>query len=155
MMYFRAELLDPRGVDLDAVRPEFLADREVFEIVDAHACLRSELLLEGPEIDLVRPRRAVLPMNLPVRLGDRLDVQHAVLAAVPGGVWPRAAQLLAVDAAVDDDMRNMEPLRPVLARHALRDHAQAGFRRGELRKARFAAQASRGAGEEHRAAPEP
>src|SRR5258707_3031081 len=51
-------------------------------------------------------------------------------------------------------MRDMNSERSVLARHALRDHAQAGFRGGELRKARLAAQAGGGAGEDDRAAAE-
>ena len=46
------------------------------------------------------------------------------------------------------------PLAAVLARHALRDHAQARLGGRELREARLAAQAARGAGEDHRAAAE-
>src|SRR5262245_59967654 len=46
----------------------------------------------------------------------------------------------------------MDAVWAVLARHALRDHAQPRLCRGKLREARLAAQARGGAGEDHRAA---
>ena len=45
---------------------------------------------------------------------------------------------------------HVQPERPELARHALRDHPQAGFRGGEVCEAGFAAQARRRAREDHR-----
>jgi hypothetical protein len=43
------------------------------------------------------------------------------------------------------DMRHVDSERPVLPRHALRDHSQPGLGRGKVRKARLAAQAGGGA----------
>src|SRR5260221_14435868 len=51
-------------------------------------------------------------------------------------------------------MGDMEALRAILPRHALRDHSQPRLRRGEVRIARLAAKAARGAGEDHRPAPQ-
>src|ERR671919_1341042 len=100
-----------------------------------------ERLLERPEVDLVRPCRPWLAVNLPVDLGDRIDVQHAILAALFDYLRSKCAQALAIDAAVDDHVRDMDTLRSVFSRHALRDHAQTRLRRCELSIARFAAQA--------------
>src|SRR5689334_5532342 len=114
--------------------------------------LASKALLERPEVDLVRPRRPRLPMDLPIRLRDRVDAEQAVLAAFGQQLRPAAQQPLAKDAAVDDDVGDMQALRAELAGHALGDHPEAGLGRGEVREARLAAQAARGAGEDHRAA---
>src|SRR5207244_1654687 len=54
----------------------------------------------------------------------------------------------------DHDVRDVNAVRSELACHALRDHSQARFRGRELREARPAAHASRGAGEDHRATAE-
>src|SRR6187431_239117 len=54
------------------------------------------------------------------------------------------AQAFAIDATVDHNMGYMDAEWPIIARHALRDHAQA----------RFAANARRSAGENDAAAPE-
>ena len=51
-------------------------------------------------------------------------------------------------------MRHVDSERPVLPRHALRDHSQHGLGRGKVRKARLAAQAGGGAGEDDRAVAE-
>jgi hypothetical protein len=40
----------------------------------------SERFLERPEVDLMRPGRARLAVNLSIDFGDRIDVQHAILA---------------------------------------------------------------------------
>src|SRR5204862_4171486 len=86
--------------------------------------------------------------------GDRIDAEQAVLAALLKKLRPAADEALAVDTAVDHHVRDMHAQRPELARHALRDHAQPGLGDGELGKSRFAAQAARRTGEDHRAAPE-
>ncbi len=57
------------------------------------------------------------------------------------------------DAAVDDDMRDMDALRRQLARHRLRQPAQRELAHGERRRLRIALHAGRGAGQEHRAVP--
>ena len=53
-----------------------------------------------------------------------------------------------IDAGIDDQMRDMNVLGTELARHALRDRAQAGLGAGERRIADAAANARGGAGEE-------
>src|ERR1700730_19221633 len=93
----------------------------------------SERFLERPQIDFVRPGAASLPMNLPVRFRNGFDVKQPILAALEDGFWAAAAQTLAIDTAVNHDVRHIDPGRPVFARHALRDHAQAGLGSGGLR----------------------
>src|SRR3981081_289644 len=93
-------------------------------------------------------------MDLPIGLGERADAEPAVLAAIPDRGRSPAAQAIAIDAAVDDDVRDMDAEWPVLARHALRDHPKAGLGGGEMRKPRLAADAGRSAGEHDRATAE-
>src|SRR3546814_2896890 len=57
-----------------------------------------------------------------------------------------------VDRAVDDDMRDMDALRPQFARHRLGEHPQRRLGPRKGREARSAAQARRRAGEEDGAA---
>ena len=59
---------------------------------------------------------------------------------------------LAVDRAIDDQMGDMDILRCELARHRLRDRAQAELRRRERGEAGAAAHAGSGAGKQDRAA---
>src|SRR3954467_10026274 len=83
-----------------------------------------ERLLEGTQIDLLRPGRARLGMDLPIDFRDRLDVQQPVFAALLDHLRRALAQALAIDAAVDHDMGDVNAGRPVLPRHALRDHPE-------------------------------
>ena len=53
----------------------------------------------------------------------------------------KRTQALAIDATIDDHMRDMDALRSVFACHALSDHAQTRLCRCELRIARSTAQA--------------
>src|SRR5947209_12516758 len=80
-----------------------------------------------PEIDFLRPGRALLLVDVPVGLGDCIDAEQSVLAALLQQARSTPKQTLAMYAAIDHGMRDMEPERPVFARHALRDHAQARF----------------------------
>ena len=48
----------------------------------------------------------------------------------------------------------MDPEQPILPRHALCDHTQAGFRDGKVRKSGLASQAGGGARKDNRAAAE-
>src|SRR5712691_6731659 len=105
--------------------------------------LPSEAFLEGPQVDFLRPGRPRLAVDLPIGLGDGVDAEQPVGTALLDQLRPAAEQPLAGNAAVDDDMGDMKALRPIVARHALRDHAQAGLRGGEMREAGLAAQAGR------------
>ena len=90
-------------------------------------------------------------MDLPIGLGDRVDAEQAVLAALVDDLGAATAQAMAVDAAVDHDVGYVHALGAILARHALRDHAQARFGGGELGKSGFATEAARRTGKDHRA----
>jgi hypothetical protein len=61
---------------------------------------------------------------MPIGVGDRVDAEKAVLAALGAKLGCTAEQPLAGEAAVDYDMRDMDAERAVFARHALRDRAQ-------------------------------
>src|SRR5260370_12164448 len=93
-------------------------------------------------------------MNLPVRVRDSFNVEQAVLAALADGFGAAAKQTLAVDTAVNDDVRHMDSGWPVFACHALGDHAQAGLGSGELRVTGLPSKARGCAGEDHPSAPE-
>ena len=68
----------------------------------------------------------------------------SMLSGLSGGSAPARA----ADAAVDDDMGDMDALRRQFARHALRQAAQREFAHGERRRLRIALDAGRGAGEQ-------
>lgn len=93
-------------------------------------------------------------MDLPIGFRDGLDAEEAVVTAIPDRGGSAAAQAIAIDPAVDHDMRDMDAEGPKLARHALRDHAQAGLGGGKMRKPRLAADAGRSACEDDGAAAE-
>src|SRR2546421_11944269 len=90
----------------------------------------------------------MLPVPREIRLGDRVRAQHAVLAT------RRRARIAAgaLDAAVDDEVRDMDVLRTELAREALREAAQRELAHGEGRRLGVALHAGGGAGKEKRAA---
>src|SRR5580704_9749189 len=75
--------------------------------------------LPRSEIHLERPGRALLPVELPVDLGDIVGTDDCVRAGIVAlgkiGLDP-----FGVDGAVDHDMADMDVLRPELARHGLR-----------------------------------
>src|SRR5262245_11969498 len=135
-------------------RPCRLRSDELARAIVIAVLLASERFLERAQIHLLRPGRALLAMDIPIGLGDGLDAEQTVLATFLAQGRRPAEQPIAVDAAIDHHMRDVNPERPVLPRHALRDHAQAGLCGGEVRKARLAVQAGGGAGEDDRAAAE-
>ena len=104
--------------------------------------LASERLFVRPEIDLVRPGTVVLAMKMPVAVGDRLDVQKTVGAGLFLAIGHARQQALALDAAVDDDMRDVDALRTKLARHRLDQQPQAALGGIERRESRPASQRS-------------
>src|SRR6516165_8632911 len=93
-------------------------------------------------------------MDVPIGVSDRLDAKQPVLATFIDQCRHPIAQPIAIDAAVDHDVCDVNAERPVFPSHALRDHPQPRFRSGKLRKARLASQAGRRAGEDDRAAAE-
>ena len=83
-----------------------------------------------------------------VGLGDGLGPEHVVLAGRSGTRVAARRQ----DAAVDDEMGDVDVLRRQLPRHALRQPAQAELAHGEGGGVGVALDAGRGAGELDRAA---
>ena len=73
----------------------------------------------------MRPGAAVLAMDVPVVLDDRIDLQQTVGAGFLDPVRHARQQAIALDAAVDDDMRHMDALRAEFTRHRLDQQAQA------------------------------
>src|SRR5437016_14566126 len=101
----------------------------------ANSLLWLKRFLERPEVDLLRPGGPMLAMDVPVRFGDRIDAEHAVLAALGGAFGVAGADAIAIDRAVDDDMRDMDAGGAEVAGHALRDGALARLGRGAIRVA--------------------
>src|SRR6266849_2521665 len=93
-------------------------------------------------------------MDLPIGFGDPINAEQAVLAAFLDQRGAPTAQAIAIDAAIHHDMRDMDAEWPVFARHALRNHAQAGLGGREMREPRLATDAGRSAGEDDGTAPQ-
>src|SRR5450830_1427038 len=105
-----------------------------------HAANKLESFFIRSHINFLRPRSRMLQVQLPVCLGDGVDVEQSILATLRNRIRLARGQSGAVDAAIDDHMRNMQALRPEFSGHALTDHAQAGLGRSEVGKAILAAQ---------------
>jgi hypothetical protein len=93
-------------------------------------------------------------MDIPIGVGDGIDAKQAVLATFRGQGRHPTEQPIAIDPAINNNVSNVDPERPILPRHALCDHTQAGFRDGKVRKSGLASQAGGGACKDNRAAAE-
>jgi hypothetical protein len=100
-----------------------------------------ETLLEWPQIQFVRPGRPVLPVKMPIGLGDRIDVQQSIGATFDPKLGGGRVEFFAIDATVDDDVRDVNSERPEFTRHRLRQRAKAGLGGCECRERRLSAQA--------------
>src|SRR5258708_3681797 len=90
----------PRGPRLRC-RPKLTGGRARCRVRPSRG---SELLDPGPELDLRGPGAARLAQHMKIGLGDGVGVEHRV--GLVGGLGaPRAA-----DAAVDDEMRDVNAL---------------------------------------------
>jgi hypothetical protein len=78
------------------------------------AALASKRFFEWTQIHLLRPCRAPLPMNIPIGVSDRVDAEQAGLAAFRGQVGHSAEQPITLDPTIDDNVRDVNPERPVL-----------------------------------------
>jgi len=76
-----------------------------------------------PDVGLESPGGAALPVQAEIDLGDTAKVDEpAFLRALRGIVGQALVQLLAVDAAIDDDMADMDaPRARVPSRCSARD----------------------------------
>src|SRR5258708_5126352 len=61
----------------------------------------SERFFERTQVELVGPRRAVLPVQLPIRFGDGGGVEQAVLALVSEHLRKARPNTIAIDSAVN------------------------------------------------------
>src|SRR5262245_47314694 len=109
------------------------------------------LLAEGADFQLERPGALRLLVELPVGVCDRCR-RHQEVRVVE---CIRAKRLDAtlpypfgIDAGVDDEVRDVDVLRPQLARYRLRHRAQAELGTGKGCKAAAAAQRRSRTGEE-------
>src|SRR5580704_4896369 len=93
-------------------------------------------------------------MDVPIGVGNCIDAEKAVLATILDQCWHPIAQTIAIDAAIHHHVRDVDAEGPVLARHALRDHAKASLGGREMREPRHTAQTPRSAREDNGAAPE-
>src|SRR5690348_7100242 len=103
---------------------------------------RSPLLAEGANFELEGPGALRLLVELPVgfRDGSGRHQQVGVIEGIgPERLQPPPTHPFGVDAGIDDEVRDMDVLRPELARRRLRYGTQAEFRAGEGRIADAAA----------------
>src|SRR5262245_26942363 len=111
----------------------------------------SPLFAERADFELERPGAARLLVELPVGLGYRLRRHQQVGVVERVGAERLDAALpdpFGIDAGIDDQMRDVDVLRPELARGCLRHSAQAELGAGEGRITRATAQARGGTSEE-------
>ena len=73
----------------------------------------------------------MLLVQLPVGFGDGSGAQQAIRGRLSGELGSIAPQLLAVDSAIDNDVRDVHAARAVLAGDTLRDRAQSRFGGGK------------------------
>src|SRR5580658_2422558 len=106
----------------------------------------SEFLDPRPQLHLPGPGAAVLAVDMEIGGGDGVGVEERIVSRLsPAGVAGLA------DAAVDDEMADMDVLGRKLAGEALREAAQAELAHGEGCRAGIALDAGGCAGEEDRA----
>ena len=97
-------------------------------------------LLEGAQVEFLGPGTWMLPVQIPVVFGNRVDLERAADPALVQRAGEEAAQAIAIDQSVDDDVGDVDALRPEFARHALCQHPQTCLGGGEMGEARLAAQ---------------
>src|SRR5262249_21323548 len=102
---------------------------------------------ERAHVELERPGGAVLPGELPERLGDGVRLQEEVVRPIP----EERARVRDVDDAVDDDVRDVDAAWAEAASHGLREYSLGGLGRGEGREVGSATQRRGRPGDQDRA----
>src|SRR6266702_4005143 len=104
--------------------------------MDASRCSvrrhRLERFSGRAQIDFLRPSRRGLPMDAPVGLSDCIGSEQAGLTLLGDPCRLQGTQAIAVDAAVDHRMRDMDSEWSEFARHTLTNHPQTCLRGGEV-----------------------
>src|SRR4051794_38222955 len=116
----------------------------------------SPFLYSGTKIEFMGPAVAALLMGKPIRFGNRGGLGQAVRRDLAGLDPPGRLHALmdgfAIDAGVDDEMDDVNILRPELARHGLGQRAETEFGRCKRSKPLAAADACGRTGEKDGAA---
>ena len=69
---------------------------------------------------------------MPVRISYSINVKKSVFSLGLHSVGSDGSNAFSIDAAVDDDMRNVQTLRSELSGSRLDEHAQSRFRSAEM-----------------------
>src|SRR5271167_569730 len=99
---------------------------------------RSEILAPRPQIQLQRPGAALLVMEIPIGLRDCIRMQQPIEAALLHQLWDSRQQTIPLDAAIDNQMTDMNVLRSIFPGNALREITQSRLRGCERRKSSLA-----------------
>src|SRR5215831_13601360 len=125
-------------------------------IASAPLAMPLPLLAKGTDFHLERPRALRLLVKLPIGARDRCG-RHQQIRVVERVCTKSLETTLphpfGVNTGIDDEMRDVDILRPQFARHCLRDSAQAKFSASERRKAGAATERGGRTGEEDVARP--
>src|ERR1700722_13058759 len=108
-----------------------------------------ELLLEGADFELHRPRARILMREVPVSLRNRLGLEE--IAVLQRRLAPASARY--IDTAVNVNPGDMDTLGAEITRERLRQPTHRELRGPERDRLRPGLDAGRRASEEHRAAP--
>src|ERR1019366_8508994 len=86
--------------------------------------IRSPCLDPRPQVELVGPRAFRLAVQVPVVLGDRVGLEDTGVGLLCIALGKVLGDEGRVDRTVDDDVGDVDALRPDLACHALRQRPQ-------------------------------
>ena len=73
----------------------------------------------------MRPSRRMLPVQMPIGVGDGIDIQQPISTPVDLELRRGGVQSFAVNAAIDDNMSDVNSKRSEFPRHRLSQRPQA------------------------------
>ena len=73
---------------------------------------------------------------MPEAFCDRPGIEHSVLTHLVPNTWEERSHAVTIDPAVDDNVGDVNTLRPEFARHALGDHPKACLTGSEVGETR-------------------
>ena len=95
---------------------------------------------EGTQIHFLCPSRPVLKVQVPIGVRDGADRHQAIFSTHRCNLRCGRPQPRPIDGTINDDMGNVNSLRPQLTGQALAEHAQASLRCGKVGKASLPSQ---------------
>src|SRR5882724_5647606 len=113
-----------------------------------YGAANSERLLVRTQVEFMSPRTAMLLMQLPISFCDGVGIQQPVAARACSEFRSGRSEALAVYAAIDHHMRDVNSLRSVFSRDALGQGPQACLRRSERNERPTTAKRGGGTGEQ-------